>query len=79
MEIEAGKPLPQMFLWNHFLWERLSSRDLTLGLARSSLRAVGPMGRRQSPDSLLDRSGKYHEKITGFDFGRVAIGLCKFN
>jgi|GEM_PF-4341359 len=33
MEIEAGKPLPQMFLWNHFLWERLSSRDLTLGLA----------------------------------------------
>jgi hypothetical protein len=39
MEIEAGKPLPQMFLWNHFLWERLSSRDFTLGLARSSLRA----------------------------------------
>ena len=34
MEIEAGKPLPQMFLWNHFLWERLSSRDLTMGLAR---------------------------------------------
>jgi len=34
MEIAAGKPLPQMFLWHLFLWERLSSRDLTMGLAR---------------------------------------------
>ena len=28
---------------------------------------------------LVDRSGKYHEKITGFDVCRVTIGLCKFN
>jgi len=34
MEIAAGKPLPQMFLWHLFLWERLFSRDLTMGLAR---------------------------------------------
>ena len=51
----------------------MGSRDLTLGL-------VGPpSGPEAGSDSLLDQNGKYHEKVTGFDVFRVAIGLCKFN
>ena len=31
--IEAGKPLPQIFLWHFSLWERRPRRDSTIELA----------------------------------------------